>query len=494
MPDLNEATPFGDYLPKELLGETPTTRTWLAEQASVGRLVLIEELKPGATSQKDSFLADVRAKASVEHPLVSSVYEASAKDDHVFFAEELLPGKNLQQRAMAGERIKPQRLVHHLRRVAEANIHHETHDHSTSPLGPDSIYLDDHGVVRLKNLAIAGPRLPDESLRDTITLGKTLPEITSQNSPGATRCLTLFAWMCGEGTSKPLSWEQIRDYCEELEQQLTEPTHLTAPPTAAIRPSKKSPAGWLAAVILALIIAVALAAFSKRPAKPITNAILPEPVSIPAGSHTAPDGSSFTVSPFSISAHEVTIGQYAEFLATLEHLSAENHHTTFDHPEQPTTKTDHLPDDWQNLLAAARARTTWNNRPVSLQHPVVGIDWWDASAYATWKRARLPTIEQWLAALLHHTPKPSEIPVSEWIPVTSETLDRTTNGILAMAGSVSEWTLETRPNPANPLGESFHITLGGSFLNPAKGALTRDYLADPSTRRPDLGFRTVAAD
>jgi hypothetical protein len=40
-----EGNKFGDYLPQECIAETGTTRTWLAKQASVGRMVLVEELK-----------------------------------------------------------------------------------------------------------------------------------------------------------------------------------------------------------------------------------------------------------------------------------------------------------------------------------------------------------------------------------------------------------------------------------------------------------------
>jgi formylglycine-generating enzyme required for sulfatase activity len=120
---------------------------------------------------------------------------------------------------------------------------------------------------------------------------------------------------------------------------------------------------------------------------------------------------------------------------------------------------------------------------------VVGIDWWDAFAYAKWKKSSLPSQEHWLGALMTGAKVPSQIPVSDLQPVNEETEDRTTNGLLGMAGSVSEWTGEPRPSPSNPLGEPLWVIIGGSYLNPGKGALSREWIADRMTRRPDLGFR-----
>ena len=119
---------------------------------------------------------------------------------------------------------------------------------------------------------------------------------------------------------------------------------------------------------------------------------------------------------------------------------------------------------------------------------MVGVDWWDAYAYAKWKKCILPTQEQWLAALVSQTKEYSTIPVSAW-PPANKTPDRTTNGILAMAGSVAEWTGEPRVSPTNPLGKPQWIIIGGSYRKPGKGALSQEWIEDRSTRRDDLGFR-----
>lgn len=485
-----EENNFGDYAPQELLAETETSRTWLARQVSVGRMVLVEELKEGCESE--DFIADVRAKAGVKHPLVGSIYEASMEDGRCHYAHELLPGETLAVRANHGEKIRAQRFAHILRRVAEANIYHESHGNATDPIDLDAIHLDNHGVIRLKNLATVGDRVPDHSVRDTLKLGEIMEPLLDQHHPGATRCLTLLSWMRGEGVSKPLKWTQIRDYCEQIEQQLTAPSDVVAPPTAAIRPEKKSGFVWVVAVLFMVIITAVLF-FPKNKKRVISEAPKPGWINIAAGAHNIPDGMRVRTPAFVMAASEVTIGDYADFLETLDILSTEGGQTAFDHPEQPETKTAHTPLDWENLYRAAKESGEWGGRVVNIHSPVVGVDWWDAFAYAKWKKSYLPTQEQWLNALMTGAEAPSQIPVSDLLPVNEETPDRTSNGLVGMAGSVSEWTGEPRPSPSNPLGEPLWVIIGGSYLNPGKGALTREWIKDRMTRRPDLGFR-IAQD
>jgi hypothetical protein len=479
---------FGDYLAKKCIAEDKSTRSWLAEQASVGRMVLIEELKPEAMKEREDFLADVRAKAAVEHPLVGSIYEASTENGVCFFAHELLPGETLKERREAGEKIRAQRFVHILRRISEANIYHESHQNATSPADLDSIHVDTHGVIRIKNLAIAGGRLPDHSLRDVLKLGSDLTSILDMDQPGATRCLTLLAWMRGDGVAKPLAWDEVRNYCEQIEQQLTEPSGVIAPATGAIRPEKRSGFVWIVAILLVGILASVMLLTKKKKIIP-PEMDKPGMVTVQQGKYKTPDGPRIEVDAFRISAYEVTIGEYAEFVETLTVLTTDGEERTFDHPDQPAEKLGHRPDDWANLLAAAKTQELWNEREMNMDMPVVGVDWWDAYAYTMWKRCYLPTQELWLAALGSGAKVPSAIPVSEWLPVSSNSADRTTNGILGMAGSVSEWTREPRPSPSNPLGNPQWVIIGGSYLNPGKGAATREWVDDRSLRRPDLGFR-----
>lgn len=483
---------LGEYLLTQPVSETERTRSWIAEQESIGRRVLVEELKPDQEIHRAAFLADVRAKAAVEHPLVGSVYEAVSEADHCYVAHELLTGTPLAQRLRAGEPFEPGRLTHILRRVSEAQIQHETLGQSTSPLGPASIHIDENGVIRLENLAVAGARDPEESVRDITTLGRDLVPLVADGRPGASRLLTLLSWMRGENIAAPLAWSQVRDYCNQIEQQLAEP--VAPAPTQRAAPAKRSQTGmWiglaaLAALALVLILAIRMRPPSPKPAKP---SVLPDAVRIEAGDHPTPDGTTEALEAFRISCCEVTIGQYAAFLETLATLSTANRERTFDHEDQPKDKSSHTPDDWDALFAAAKAGGLWNGRAVTLDNPVVGVDWWDAAAYAEWKNARLPTQEEWFAALRTDVEVPAAIPPSSWVPVTSQTTDRTPLGLLGMAGSVAEWTRRPAVDPANPLGDRKWLIIGGSYLLPGTNALSREWIDDRSLRRSDLGFRLV---
>jgi hypothetical protein len=485
---------LGEYRLKELLSENSISRTWLAEQVSVARRVLVDELRPEQFHLQEEFMADVRAKAAVEHPLIGSVYEAVSETGLCFYAHELLPGTTLEDRRKASAAFRPIRLAQMLRRISEAHLQHEALGQSTSPLELGHIHLDNQGGLRMDNLAIAGARTPEESVRDVTHLGERMNELVADSQPGSTRLLTLLAWMSGKQIEKTLTWEQVREISEQIEHQLTEPPPPSTPTQAGSRPGRKPRIAIITIASALAVIAIIILYLKWKPETPepppkinLTDAIL-----IPGGNKPTPDGTEENLHAFRISAQEVTIGQYVDFLDTLETLSKNHRERTFDHENQPPEKTNHQPDDWPALLAAAKIKGTWNARPVSLDSPVVGVDWWDCAAYAEWKQARLPSQEEWFAALHKDLDSPAAIKPAGWIQVTVETMDRTPAGLVGMAGSVCEWTRRPAANPANPLGDRKWVIIGGSFLKPGSNALTREWTDDRSLRRSDLGFRIVS--
>jgi hypothetical protein len=491
MSDLSDSRQLGDYRLKELLAETDTIRSWLAEQVSISRLVLVNELGEGNAGERREFLADVRAKAAVDHPLVGSVYEAVAEPELCFYAYELLPGRTLAALQKAGEHVKPASLTQILGRVAEAQLQHEALDQATLPLDLEAIHRDEYGVIRLKNLVVAGPRPPEQSIRDVAKLGASLGTLVADGQPGATRLLTLLAWMRGEGLEAPISWKQVFDFCQQIETQLAGPISSLSTTQYGSRLRRKPPIALIsgaAAVVLLGIMGIALKMRPSTPPAP-PHVSLPQPVTVEAGEYLTPDSLQQILPAFKISANEVTIGEYAEFLDMLDLLAADHNDRIFDHAEQPTDKASHLPDNWDALLAAAKSNTAWNGTTATLDSPVICVDWWDAVAFAEWKKARLPTQEEWFAALMVKVRDAASIAPGPWLPVISQDSDRTPTGLLGMAGSVCEWTENPSPNPANPLGEKLWVLIGGSYLKSGSDALSREWIADRSLRRPDIGFR-----
>lgn len=494
MHSANEDRYLGEYHLKELICENALTRRWLAEQVSVARRVLLDELRPEQEDHREAFLADIRAKAAAEHPLVASVYEAVAEPGQCFYAHELLPDATLHDALVAGNSMKPARLAHLIRRISEAHLQHESLGQATLPMGLENVHVDEQGVIRLDNLAVAGKRAAEQSERDIVHFGAALQPLVADHKAGTTRLLTLLSWMRGEGIEAPLVWAQVRDICMQIEQQLLGPVPATVSTKPAVKSRKKLPVAIISVAVGFVLIVILVVALRMRPEPPrphVPSSNGSDALLIPAGKHPTPDGTDEAQRAFRIATHEVTIGQYAEFIELLETLAQDQRHRTFDHENQPPTKTSHLPDDWAALLMAAKSRGAWNQRPVTLDCPVVGVDWWDCHAYAEWKQGRLATQEEWFAALRQDLQDPSAIQPAGWLPISTETADRTPKGIFAMAGSVCEWTRRPAANPTNPLGERKWVIIGGSYLKPGSNALTREWIDDRSIRRPDLGFRLV---
>jgi len=215
-----------------------------------------------------------------------------------------------------------------------------------------------------------------------------------------------------------------------------------------------------------------------------------------------------TLKAFYIDRNEVTNAQYAKFLADVEKKGA----AAWRHPDQPLTKKTHVPDLWSHPdLGQAKAN-----------HPVVGVDWFDAYAYAKWADKRLPTEAEWERAA-----RGTDARVYPWgntppekgltyranffasylgadgfrftSPVGAFPTGASPVGCLDLAGNVAEWCAdwygplpaETRlQNPAGPATGTERVTRGGAWNLGADSirSFSRSRL-EPQRQLGSVGFR-----
>ena len=192
--------------------------------------------------------------------------------------------------------------------------------------------------------------------------------------------------------------------------------------------------------------------------------------------------------PYFIDRVEVTNAQYREFLS-----AARAGGGAWRHPSQPSSKTDYTP-----------AAETWSSpRMNRADQAVVGIDWYDAYAFAKWAGKRLPTEDEWelavrgskgLAYPWGNTYSPGRCNAGDVSTTTSPVpagqfaADRSPFGVLDMGGNVAEWTTTEHASAGRMLCR------GGDWNTSPNDLYALTFFhryAAKSTRGPAVGFRCV---
>jgi dienelactone hydrolase len=133
--------------------------------------------------------------------------------------------------------------------------------------------------------------------------------------------------------------------------------------------------------------------------------------------------------------------------------------------------------------------STWElgRYPKGMQdHPVAGVSWYEAAAYARWAGKSLPTVYHWNAAAQtrasHLIVPGSNFTGAGTVPVGGEGA-LSGFGTTDMAGNVKEWCL-------NPSRDGKRFILGGGFGEPGYMFIDADSQS-PWERRANFGIRCV---
>jgi formylglycine-generating enzyme required for sulfatase activity len=226
--------------------------------------------------------------------------------------------------------------------------------------------------------------------------------------------------------------------------------------------------------------------------KPVVHVQAASRVVIPAGPFYYQDGQIIALPEFNIDVTEVTVAQYAEFLAAV----GESHE--YDHPDQPAGKS-HRNRQWDRLYEVAVGQGELEGVRININFPAVFVDWFDAYAYARWRGRRLPTEQEWEKAARgisgQRYPWGSDErvdaaniyrgdPRQKWSLPGAYLFDKSPYGAVDMAGNVSEWTYSV-DSSGNP------VIRGGNFGN-ISADITRRITNQRSVTLSDrIGFRTV---
>ena len=480
---------LGDYLLGPPLSEGVDTVTYEANQISVRRKVILECVRPTKLDDEgvvEAFLADVRAKAALDYPVISSVYEAVRSKEAVYCARERPPGRSLGELHGAGETLDPSTVLLLLEGIGKALLYLAEQNVRTNGLEPGDLYIDEPDILRIDNLAVSGKMDLDLRRQDRQTVSILLTDLVKLRRPGATRTKKLLSNLAEEEAP---NWASVIHTAGKLARELTDTARIavgTEQEQAPAQRSLRAPLMFLRFAVVLVVLVAALICFLLGRRGSAAPRDLDQMVSIEGAKAFGPDREVTFLPAFWIDAHEVTMAEYREFLSALTDDLAPEQRDAYDHPDQPETKSGHIPGDWEALKAAVESGEPWQGLEVDLNCPVVNVDWWDGYAFAKWRGGRLPSQAEWFAAS-----EGLSLTGSGWGPVDQSDADRTPRGVEGLAGNVSEWINEWVPNTADPGSPKAPFSCGASYLRPKNGVFSRKWHPSGESRRPDVGFRVL---
>lgn len=517
--DLPVGTQLGDYRLERLIQRDQDFALYEAEQTSINRKVAIKTLY--RRHRRDpvwvqAFVSEASARARVNHPNVSLVYECVQEQGVNFYTLELVDAPSLADIAAQRKSLSDDTLWGILEACTSALEYFRTNQMEHRIITAQSILLQNETQTRIANpvKGIGNPLSPEEENQQMQYLASALRPFIKKGMTDA----SLYSLIDRMGQERIDGIKTIDGLRRGLNDDSAAKTSAlsrsrTTTPTKEETNRKAIVTGSM--IGIALIIGGILASLLLRGA-PETR-VFDQFSKIPEGPFPYQDGEMKEVPEFWMAQQEVTIGQYAEFLADIEGKP-----TTLEglrHPDQPEDKTSHEPLKWSAMWEAAKKGKNFLNGRITPNCPVTGVDWWDAYAYARWKNARLPTEMEWEKAARGRSgmvyPWGDELDYSRfnsgidqkdkddqkagsvdgfefWAEVDDLNSDMSRYGVTGMAGNVSEWTATWDSHPDNP-DKLVPIKRGASFATSEGFESTSRRAAEMAEERNYFtGFRIVS--
>jgi len=501
---------FGPYEISAPAGPHALGRLYWAKHQQLQRHVQILAPPAGSTV----FSKTIRAWARVNHPSVYSLYESVPWENRLLVAQEPVLHRSLLHWRSAGE--KPS-LVGWARLASALTSVLASMEYASVParlLGEYDFTLSPSGVARLHNPA-AYPGAPEVSALANIARLADLAEPVLAGQPQADAFLRLLRHL------GPSPGEAFRA-CRDFENQLAEVRELHVRPEEIEAAQKTIRARirrrWMLTIGGTLLAAALVgSAFLIRYARRDLPGML-QNVSrqVPAG-EVRIDGSSLTVPAFQMDSHEVTIGQYENFLRIAQALPKEELFKLLPPGSPKQSWQELIPQGWVwspsrlsrvmlqwDLYNSARRGGRYEGTRVNRDTSVSGVDYDSAYAFARYQGRSLPSRQQFLRAGLgdgRHIYDWSGVNVGlanvealrerkdffGVMPGGSHPADLGPYGHADLAGNVSEWILSPPGQRPRFMGASFSET------NAANLKIESTYENSGGFRDYRIGFRTVDA-
>jgi len=506
---------LGDYKLLREIQADDNFALYEAEQTSIGRRVALKTLY--RKHRKDinwvqGFVNEASARASVNHPAISLVYECDQELGVNFYTLELVDAPSLSDLARRRSGLEEGVIWKVLESCADALSYLRENTMSHRLFTAQSILVVKGAEPRIAN-PVKGVGIaitPQEERQQMELLGEGLLPFVQK--AGIDR--NLFSLVDRLGTDRIDGINSIRALQSAIEASGEQ--ELTEKDIAVMTEKKSNQNALIVGIAVGILIVGGLAAFLLFSSEPNIRP-LDGLTKIPSGVFPFQDGEEIELSEFWIGQYEVTIADYASFLDNVN--AYPNEAVMLRHPEQPATKVNYEPDRWAEVLRAAKKEGTFYGGDIDMNCPVVGVDWWDAHAYAKWRGGRLPTEQEWEKAArgragsifpwgdekvnanfnsgIDHESKDGAESGSidgykYWCPVDAIAADESRYGVFGLAGNVSEWTGTWGAHPDQP-DKQVPLKRGASFATTSGFELTARRVADSANERNFwTGFRIVS--